>query len=347
MNVLKKLPFSFYILLTFFICQTWCAVQIGFSIINLEELLLENTLLERNADKSAFSMTKLNELSAAYHAAYRYAILGYILTSVTSSIALLLFYWMYTKQSLFMNSSDNSHRSNSIALPGGKSLPRLTHQAERSEVLSRRLLSISEQEKASLARELHDELGSSLMMMHINLANALDTFGKSDPALERHLRDTLQLLKKTVDIKRRIVENLRPSMLDNLGLAASIRSYCEEIASRSGLQIDVNINGNIAQPDSDRSLALYRIVQESLTNTIKYAKATHVSISLDQCKDGIHLRISDNGIGIKQDALQNPQSHGIIGMRERAVLNGGSFTISHNKTGSGTNIDVFIPCIDL
>lgn len=347
MNILKKLPFSFYVLSTFFICQTWFAVQIGFSIINLEELLLENMFLERSAGNSAFPMTKPDELITAYHAAYRYAILGYILTSITSSISLLFFYWLYTKQSLFISSSDNALKSNNIALPGGKSVHRLTHQTEPSEVLSRRLLSISEQEKASLARELHDELGSSLMMMHINLANALDTFGRSDSALEHHLRDTLQLLKKTVDIKRRIVENLRPSMLDNLGLAASIRSYCEEIASRSGLHIDVNINGNIAQFDSDRSLALYRIVQESLTNTIKYAKASHVSISLKQGKNSIHLRISDNGVGIEQDALQNPQSHGIIGMRERAVLNGGSFTISHNRTGSGTTIDVFIPCIDL
>jgi len=344
MDVLKKLPFSFYILLVFVVCQTCFAVQLGLSINNLEELLSENMQFESNGNKSVFTMEKRHKLNEAY----QFTVLAYILTSITSSITLLVFYWMYTKQSIFMKSSDSVLRISSIVLPANTLLPsRAIHQAAKPEVLSRRLLAMSEQEKASLARELHDELGSSLMMMHINLATALDAFGKNDPVLASHLRDALQLLKKTVDIKRRIVENLRPSMLDNLGLAASIRSYCEEIASRSGLRIDVKINGDVAQLNSERSIALYRIVQESLTNTIKYAKATHVLITLDQFNYGVRLHISDNGIGINEDMLKNLESHGIIGMRERAVLNGGSFTISPNKTGHGTEINVFIPCVNL
>jgi signal transduction histidine kinase len=218
-----------------------------------------------------------------------------------------------------------------------------TIHTEAPDALSRHLLAISEQEKASLARELHDELGSHLMVMRINLATALEKFGSGNPELANHLQETLQSLKQIVDIKCHIIENLRPSMLADFGLAISIRSYCEEIAYRSGIKIDIEICGDFNQLDSERTIALYRIIQEALTNTIKYANAKHIAISLTQCPNGVRLSITDDGIGITQETLNKPKAHGVLGMRERAVLNGGSFEVSQKKEGTGTHIDVFIP----
>jgi signal transduction histidine kinase len=216
--------------------------------------------------------------------------------------------------------------------------------AEQPRVLSKLLLTILEQEKAKLARELHDELGSNLMIMRINLMTALEKFGQKDPDLANHLQETLQLLKQTLDIKRRIIENLHPCMLEDFGLAISIRSYCEQIASCSGLKIDTHIEGDFSQLDPGCAIALYRIIQESLTNVLKYAHASRVSISLKQFKDEVSLSISDNGVGISQEAFKKPKSHGIFGMRERTSLHGGSFEISNGKEGRGTCIKVLIPC---
>jgi|GEM_PF-6686112 len=358
MNSLKNLPFSFYIIFVFVLCQTGFAVQMALSVSNLDELLQENTQLENNWNVKTY-LKKIDELPDFFSnmweenstlimakrdrlfAAYRSTIVKYVLESAVCSFALLLFYCMYTKKSILLETFNNKFRRN------GRQENMLPHCSVPPEVLLRRLLAMSEKEKANLARELHDELGSNLMVIRINLATALDTFGQNDPVLASHLRETLELLKKTVEIKRRIIENLRPSMLENFGLATSIRSHCEDIARRSGMQINIKINGEFAHLDAERAIALYRIVQESLTNIVKYAKATQVSISLNQFEYGARLRIADNGVGIDQEVLKNLKSHGITGMRERAVLSGGNFTIFPSQLGSGTCIDAFIPCVDL
>lgn len=210
--------------------------------------------------------------------------------------------------------------------------------------LSKHLLAILEQEKANLARELHDELGSNLTMMRINLVTALEKFGQKDPELANHLQETLQLLKKTLDIKRRIIENLHPSMLEDFGLAISVRSYCEEMAACSGLKIETKIDGDFSQIDPECAITLYRIIQESLINIVKYAQATRVLISLKKSEDEVDLSISDDGVGISPEALKKPKTHGIFGMRERASLSGGSFDIGPGKEMVGTCIKVVMPC---
>jgi signal transduction histidine kinase len=252
----------------------------------------------------------------------------------------LLFYLRNKKNFTLLKSSNNTLRHNSADMH--RNVP--IHQ---TNTLSRHLLAISEQEKANLARELHDELGSNLMVMRINLATALEKFGQNNPELANHLQETLQLLKNTVDIKCHIIENLRPSMLEDFGLAATIHSYCDEIACRSGIEINVNIEGDFAQIDSARSIALYRIVQESLTNIVKHAHATRVTISLNRFEDKVQLSISDNGVGITTEVLKKPKSHGILGMRERATLNGGSFEIAPCTNGHGTCINAVIPFTDV
>lgn len=210
--------------------------------------------------------------------------------------------------------------------------------------LSHHLLAMAEQEKANLARELHDELGSSLMVIRLDLLAVVDKIDHIDSKSAAKLRNALQILQKTYDIKRRIIENLHPTTLEHLGLTAAIRIHSEEVAERSGLNIAVNISEDLADLDPAHAIAIYRIVQESITNTVKYAKAKQMSISLERCTKGLRLRIVDDGVGLPGDVLRKKlKSHGIIGMRERATLLGGTFDIRLNDDGRGTRIDVILP----
>lgn len=150
-------------------------------------------------------------------------------------------------------------------------------------------------------------------------------------------------MQETVELKRRIIEDLRPSMLDNLGLVASIRSHCEKVMRVPGLVFEEDIPEEIADINPEWAIALFRIVQEALNNVIKYAKASHVKISLKRQISGLWLQILDDGIGIQADAMDKPKSHGLLGMRERVLLLGGIFTAKRATAGSGTAIEVFLP----
>jgi len=210
-------------------------------------------------------------------------------------------------------------------------------------VLSRHLLNVSEEEKAKLARELHDELGSSLTAIGMDISSVCDALCKTEPALAAQLRRAKQTLLETITLKRRIIENLRPSLLDNLGLAAAIRNKCEEIARLSGLQCEVDIAEEFDNIDPAQAIALFRITQESLNNTVKYANATHVKISLKRHATGLWLQVLDDGIGISSDALRKEKSHGLLGMRERALLLGGTFSAYTGKNRRGCVIEAFLP----
>jgi signal transduction histidine kinase len=155
-------------------------------------------------------------------------------------------------------------------------------------------------------------------------------------------------LLETVELKRRIIEDLRPSLLDNLGLCAALDSYTDDFARMTGVPCDTEIGPEVdaiaRSGEASLSIALFRIVQESLTNIRKYAGASRVSVTLKQTEEGmLVLRIIDNGIGIASDMIVKPMSHGLLGMRERALLLGGTLTIRRGRGDKGTCIEVFIP----
>jgi len=221
-------------------------------------------------------------------------------------------------------------------------------RTEQLSVLSRHLISISEEEKMRLSRELHDEMGANLTSISMDIAAVTHQLQKTDPELAAQLRRARGTLVETVELKRRIIEDLRPSLLDNLGLCAAIDSYCEDFARLSGMpcetEIGPDIDGIAKAGDSSLSIALFRIVQESLTNIRKYAKATQVSVSLKrQADDMLVLRIIDDGVGIAAPTLAKPMSHGLLGMRERALLLGGILNIRRGRGEKGTCIEVYIP----
>ncbi len=214
--------------------------------------------------------------------------------------------------------------------------------AELTE-LSQHLIRVSEEEKASLARELHDTLGSSLTAINMDLNWIQRKLPQEARGVRERLQRVLQMMAETVELKHEVIEGLRPSHLDNLGLAFALRSHCQEFTRRTGMPCQFDVEEDFDELDPAWSIALYRIAQEALTNIAKHAQATQVHIELRRMADGLRLRITDNGVGFAEEALSKPKSHGVVGMRERMRQLGGRFQIQHSPVGKGTLVEAFIP----
>jgi signal transduction histidine kinase len=150
-------------------------------------------------------------------------------------------------------------------------------------------------------------------------------------------------LVDTVHLKRRIIEDLRPSLLDNLGLAAALQSYCADFARATGLDCEVLAGSEADSAGPMQAIALFRIAQESLNNIAKYAQARHVIVHIAREGEGLALEVGDDGIGIPPDAMRRPKSHGLLGMRERALLLGGTLRVERGVNGVGTCVQAWVP----
>lgn len=209
--------------------------------------------------------------------------------------------------------------------------------------LSQHLIRVSEQEKAQLARELHDALGSNLTAVNMDVAWVQKRLRDNEPQLAERLQRALNVLAQTAEISRTVIEGLRPMTLDHLGLDHAMRAHCEEFTKRTGVPCDVSFDRNLGPLDPAWSIALYRIAQEALTNVAKHASATRARIALERGDDIVSLRVVDDGVGINPDVLTRPQGYGIIGMRERVRQLGGTLTIERGPNSRGTIIDARIP----
>ncbi len=204
--------------------------------------------------------------------------------------------------------------------------------SELSELASY-LMSTREDERGRLARELHDELGSLLSTIKLDLVRARRVDGLPSIALER-LVSIDKRLNDGLAIKRRIIENLRPSALDHLGLAESLSLLCRDSAEALGVPVREKLEAfSMAR---DRELTAYRLVQEALTNVAKYAQATEVVVSLRRDGDEAVLEVRDNGRGFDPTQLAVGQ-HGLAGMRLRVEAHGGSFSVQ-SAPGRGTRV---------
>jgi signal transduction histidine kinase len=165
---------------------------------------------------------------------------------------------------------------------------------------------------------------------------------KPNPEIEAKLKRAQDSLDAGVALKRRIIEELRPSLLDNLGIGAAIEWYAHQMCDRAGIDLSINVPPDPPKLPPTMAIALFRIVQEALTNVVKYAKAKKVEIDLVANTDDVSLVISDDGIGIPEGAQNNRLSHGISGMRHRVRALHGEFSI-HGTPGRGTMIEVSLP----
>jgi signal transduction histidine kinase len=207
--------------------------------------------------------------------------------------------------------------------------------------LSSYLQTSMEREKARLARDLHDELGGILTSAKIDIAWLEGHSKVADPEVVPKLKRLAGVLDEAVDLKRRVVENLRPSLLDHLGLGAALTWHVQETCKKAGLECRIRSLPDTEVVPPEMAIAIYRLVQEGLTNTIKYAQARSVEVSLDRAAGGYRLVFADDGIGIsgfKRDSL----SHGLAGMRQRARALEGTFEV-RTAPGQGTRIQAFFP----
>ena len=276
--------------------------------------------------------------SAAFYDTYRMASMRGFGINLAALVVLVLFYKLIRRgyrARLWAEHAlqqTNDHLESMVAA-----------RTEQLSVLSRHLIRVSEEEKARLARELHDEMGANLTAIGMHLASVGEHLKFSHPAQADTLARARKTLVDTVELKRRIIEDLRPSLLDNMGLSAALQSYCDDFARNSGLACDALVDGDVDSAGPMQAIALFRITQESLNNIAKYARARHVTVHLAREGAAFALEISDDGVGIPPDAMRRPKSHGLLGMRERALLLGGSLRVERGVNGIGTSVHACIP----
>jgi signal transduction histidine kinase len=218
-------------------------------------------------------------------------------------------------------------------------------EALRGE-LFRRVVSAQESERQRIARDLHDETGQSLTAIGLGLRGLGNTLTKDPTRAADTLHKLEALTSDSLSELQRLISDLRPSHLDDLGLPAALRWYAGKVAERTGLKIRVDIFGEERPISESSKIATFRIVQESLNNTIKHAGATSVFVQLSYENNGIHISMRDDGNGFDPDLIQMRQtsrpSLGLAGMRERASLLGGTVFLQSGQ-GQGTLIEAKIP----
>jgi PAS domain S-box-containing protein len=216
---------------------------------------------------------------------------------------------------------------------------------EQLRNLAARLQTMREEDRASVAREIHDELGQALTGLKLELRWLSDLLDGSPTIARRKIASMLDLVGATINNMRRIATSLRPGILDDFGLVAALDWQAREFAARTGipcLLVNTPGNGDDLPLDRDRATAVFRIFQESLTNVARHAEATNVTANLTRTNGTLILEVRDNGRGITTDELTNARSLGLIGMRERAQMFGGTFDI-HGEPGVGTTVKVSMP----
>ncbi len=224
----------------------------------------------------------------------------------------------------------------------------IMHSKDQLRALSNHLQSAIEDERAHIAREIHDDLGQALTALKIDVS-LCEKLALSEPSeattseLEQGFATIKDLLTYTTKRLRNLITSLRPELLQELGVVAAIEWYISEIEKKSGLACTLNANISSAV-DMDRGITVYRILQESLNNVIKHAEAHHVAIDLKEENAALTLTITDDGKGIQKSDMNKPQSFGLLSMKERAQQFGGVMEIT--RLEQGTQVRSRIPLED-
>lgn len=200
-----------------------------------------------------------------------------------------------------------------------------------------------EEERTRISREIHDLLGQDLTALKLDLAWMRQRIPPGNEALLRKIESMSALVDSTATTVRRISKQLRPAMLDDLGLVEAVSLHMREFEERTGIACTVLLPERDLPANRVMATAFFRILQEALTNVVRHAGAQHVEISLD-C-DGRYgtLRITDDGRGVRPQEIRSERSFGLIGIRERVAALGGSVSVT-GEAGRGTTIEVKVPC---
>ncbi|MGE5431953.1 MAG: PAS domain S-box protein [Syntrophomonadaceae bacterium] len=225
----------------------------------------------------------------------------------------------------------------------------LKNSREQLRRLSAHTQSAREEERTRISREIHDELGQALTGLKMDLSwldKKLQAEGQLQEAITEKINAMYSLINATIKSVRKISSELRPGVLDYLGISAAIEWQAQEFQNRTGITCKIVAMPKELELDQNFSTALFRIFQETLTNIARHAGANIIQVSLIHENGNIVLVIKDNGRGITDEEIINTKSFGLLGMRERAYLLGGEFTIK-GQPGKGTTVTVTIPVGDL
>jgi len=218
----------------------------------------------------------------------------------------------------------------------------LQHSFEQLRALTARLQVIREEERKSVAREIHDELGQALTAIKIDLASLMRESPADEQQQRKRADSILELVDQTIQSVRRISTELRPGILDDLGLVAALEWAAEEFQARTGTRCRLDLPGDDIEIDQECATAMFRIFQETLTNVARHANASEVGVRLAKENGDLTLEVHDNGRGIGKEQLAGGRSLGLLGMRERAALLGGELVIL-GAPEKGTTVRVRIP----
>ena len=216
---------------------------------------------------------------------------------------------------------------------------RLRESEDKLRRLAAHLISVREEERAHIAREIHDELGQVLTGIKMEVGQLAKRL--KEPALLEKTDSMSKLIDSTVQTVRKIATGLRPEMLDDMGLIAAVAWQAKEFQKRTGIRCRAKLPPEV-KFDMDISTTMFRIFQEILTNVARHSRATRVDIELTLSAEQVGLDVMDNGVGIQDDELTARKSLGLLGMQERALLFGGDVRIT-GTPGHGTRVSVTIP----
>ncbi len=224
---------------------------------------------------------------------------------------------------------------------------RLQRSEQELRTLAERLLAVREQERLEVARTVHDELGQAATALRFDLAWLVGELRQvADETLRQRLEartlDMLGQVDTVLQTVRRVAAEQRPAVLDDLGLAAAVEWYVAEFERRTRIRCDLSLPSEETAFGPDRSIAVFRILQEALTNVARHAGASRVAVALRRDDDHLVLEVTDNGRGITEEQRSGLRAFGLLGMRERAMAFGGEIQVAGSQ-GAGTTVTLTIP----
>jgi signal transduction histidine kinase len=209
--------------------------------------------------------------------------------------------------------------------------------------LSSSLQKVAEREKAALARELHDELGGLLVATKIDVSWLRRRVDDGSEASKLRWERVLRCMDEGLTLKRRVIESLRPTLLDNVGLIAALRWLVDESLRRSGIACEEQYPDTVPELSADARIAIFRVVQECLMNIMKHAQAKSVIVLVTANDRELSVVVRDDGVGIDEQRIETPQSHGLLGMRHRIESLDGKLSIRSIGAGVGTECSFTLP----
>ena len=252
-------------------------------------------------------------------------------------------YVLKTRLSRLMPAVNRALREAQDRAEHRKAEEQLRRSHAQLRALSVYLQTVREEERTRIAREVHDELGQALTSCKLDLSWLAGRLHQHDKPLIEKTKALIAHIDTTIQTVRRISSELRPGVLDHLGLAAALEWQANEFQNRTGIKCELHADLVETALDQDVNTTLFRIFQETLTNVIRHAGATQVTVYLKESGRCVNLDVKDNGRGIARTEITNTKSMGLLGMRERAALLGGIFKIGRLGRNKGTRVSVSIP----